>query len=535
MAGSVAMVVVAAACGGDDGGGATATADSAVEAVKNEIGTIQLGGTTTPTSAATGTSAGQTASTEPADKPTSMDEWEKVWAAERAAIVKRIKDNKWGLQADGKTVLGAEGFKIDLSACAAGWSNTEGLSDTTIEIGSHTPFSGTLADAGNINKGAATILDHYSKEGFFKDSNGVTRNAVLVSKDDGYDPARTIPLVDEFLDSDKVFAIWGLGSPSVMKTYDKINQRCVPHPFAVTGHPAWGDPVNHPWTTGILFAYNTEAVLWGSFIEQRFEELKGDDGKVTFAALVMNNDFGKSYDGGFRSWLATSPMKDKINYVTETIEPQAPTVKDPMTSLAAENPSIFVAMVAGTPCSQAITEAAENGMRETAKYLFMPSVCKPSSQVGRAVVGDLSDGWWIMGGGGRDINSPAEDANPFIVWARDLLASVGYNAKDSGNFGSGISIGWDWVQTIKIAGELDGGLTRANLMVAARSMEMTHPMYLDGIKFNLNGNADAYWIEGSDLSKYDAAQQSWIPQGDIIELSGKSKNCAWDQAAATCR
>ncbi|MEZ5266498.1 MAG: hypothetical protein R2755_32950 [Acidimicrobiales bacterium] len=33
------------------------TADSAVEAVKNEIGTIQLGATTTPTSAATGTSA----------------------------------------------------------------------------------------------------------------------------------------------------------------------------------------------------------------------------------------------------------------------------------------------------------------------------------------------------------------------------------------------------------------------------------------------------------------------------------------------
>ncbi|MGE3381287.1 MAG: hypothetical protein AB7I40_23655, partial [Nocardioides sp.] len=228
------------------------------------------------------------------------------------------------------------------------------------------------------------------------------------------------------------------------------------------------------------------------------------------------------------------PNKDNINYVTETIEPQAPTVKDPMTNLAAENPSIFVAMLAGTPCSQAIIEAAENGMKDSAKYLFMPSVCKPSSQVGRDVVGDASDGWWIMGGGGRDINSPGEDANPFIIWARDVLKQAGYNAKDSGNFGSGISIGWSWAQTLKIAGELDGGLTRANLIVAARSMEMTHPMYLDGIKFNLNGNADAYWIEGSDLSQYDAAQQSWIPQGDIIELSGKSKNCAWDQAISNC-
>ncbi len=117
-----------------------------------------------------------------------------------------------------------------------------------------------------------------------------------------------------------------------MKTYDKINQRCVPHPFAVTGHPAWGDPVNHPWTTGVLFAYNTEAVLWGSFITQHFEELKGADGK-----------------------------------------------------------------------------------------------------------------------------------------------------------------------------------------------------------FNLNGNKDAYWIEGSDLSQYDSAKQTWIQEGDIIELSGKSSNCAWDQQAGVCK
>ena len=71
-------------------------------------------------------------------------------------------------------------------------------------------------------------------------------------------------------------------------------------------------------------------------------------------------------------------------------------------------------------------------------------------------------------------------------------------------------------------------------MTALRATEMTHPGYLDGIKFGLNGNKDAYWIEGSDLSKYNAAEQSWIQQGDIIELSGKSVNCAWDQSIAAC-
>ena len=88
-----------------------------------------------------------------------------------------------------------------------------------------------------------------------------------------------------------------LGTPNTLKMYDKLNQRCIPNPFAITGHPAWGDPVNHPWTTGAALAYSTEAILWGSFIEQRLDEFP--DG-VKVGALVMNNDFGKIYDAALQ-------------------------------------------------------------------------------------------------------------------------------------------------------------------------------------------------------------------------------------------
>ncbi len=521
------MALVAAACGGDDGGDEAQTAATVDSNIAEGVDKALNSSSTTEAAAA------------PAKRPTTMDEWEKLWATERDAVVKKIKDNKWGLQADGKTVKGPEGFTIDISKCPAGWTNTEGVSDTEIKLGSHTPFSGTLADAGNINKGMDAIFKYYSDKGLFKDSTGKTRKVRMISKDDGYDPARSIPLVDEFLDSEKVFAIQGLGSPAVLKTYDKINQRCVPHPFAITGHPAWGDPVNHPWTTGILFAYNTEAVLWGSFVDKHFDEMKDANGKVTVAAAIMNNDFGKAYDSGFKAYLATSPNKANIIYATELFEPQAPTIKDPMTSLAAKNPGMFVAMMAGTPCTQAIVEASENGMKENVKFLWMPSVCKPSSQVGKDKVGgdgSASNGWWIMGGGGRDFNSPAEDTNPAIVWGRQILSDNGLTSKDSGNLGSGISFGWDWTQALIIAGQLDGGLTRANLATAVRAMELTHPFYLEGIKFNLNGNKDAYWIEGSEIARYDSTKQAWVPEpGDLIELSGKSNNCAWDQSTATCK
>ena len=124
-----------------------------------------------------------------------------------------------------------------------------------------------------------------------------------------------------------------LGTPNTMKVYDKLNQRCIPNPWAITAHPAWNDPVKHPWTTGAALTYSTEAILWGSFIEQHLNEFP--DG-VKVGALVMNNDFGKIYDATFRDFLAESPNKDKIEYVTETIEPTAATVTNEMTTIAVE-------------------------------------------------------------------------------------------------------------------------------------------------------------------------------------------------------
>jgi hypothetical protein len=195
-------------------------------------------------------------------------------------------------------------------------------------------------------------------------------------------------------------------------------------------------------------------------------------------------------------------------------------------------------MVAGTFCTQIITEAAENGMKEAVDYLFQPSVCKAASFVGKDKVGgdgSVSDGWWIVGGGVKDFNSAENDDDPFIAWGRDLLSEAGYDYHTSGSFGSGFAFAWPMVQALQIAGDLEGGLTRPNLILALRALDMTNPNMLPGVKFNMDGNADAYFVEGSDIARYDSAAQAWKGDGPIIELSGRSKPCAFDQAAAICR
>jgi len=302
----------------------------------------------------------------------------------------------------------------------------------------------------------------------------------------------------------------------------------------MSGHPAWGDPVNHPWVWGHALAYNTEAVIWGGLLEKKF----ADKPEITVAALIMQNDFGKAYELGFNEFIKTSKLK--INFVFERIEPTAPTITNQMTTLASKNPDVFIAMTAGTSCTQAITEAANNGMKDSVTMLFMPSVCKGLNFVGKDKVGGdgmAADKWWIVGGGGLDFNDPANASNVWVAWARGELEKAGHPSEDSSQLGNGFAFGWPAVQALKLAAELPGGVSRPNFMLAARMLDMTNPNLLPGIKYNMAGNDDPYPIEGSEFAVFDGTKQTWVKQEDlgIIELSGKSSPCAWDQTAAACK
>ena len=127
-----ALGFVAAACGGDDSDNASSDGNLIDRNVESAV-----------------KSGASSTSTAPEKEPATMAEWETLWKSQRDAIVAKIKQNHWGLQPDGKTVLGPDGFTVDLSKCPAGWSNTEGLSDTEIKLGSAAPSSGTAATCGS--------------------------------------------------------------------------------------------------------------------------------------------------------------------------------------------------------------------------------------------------------------------------------------------------------------------------------------------------------------------------------------------------
>ena len=439
-----------------------------------------------------------------------------------AMITAKMDAGEWGVNSDNH-LIGPSGMEIDLNECPADWDDKAGLTDDQLRFGQTTVQSGNLAAYGNLSLGMQIYFDYVNSLDVLSG-----RDIEFIIKDDGYVAAQTIEYVDELIESANVHLLQGLGSPNGLAVYDKINEECIPHPFYLSGHPAWGDPELHPWTTSYQMSYSTEAVLWGTWIKVNL----ADDLPVKVAGLVMDNDFGLAYEMGFEAYAEQNP--DVVaEYLPVRHDPAAPTLTNEVTTIAAFDPDVFISMTAGNPCLLAIQEVEASGLYDRLSAAFTPSVCKGIAAY-LAPAGMAADDWWVVGGGLKDTTDPGKMDEPFIKFVRDMISDAGEDPGISLT-GDGACRGLEFTEAFRIADALPGGMSRTNLMLALRNFKIYNPCVMDGIQTELNGNADAYYIEGSDFSQFDAEQQTWNQIGDVVDANGGTPNCRWDKANGGCR
>lgn len=210
----------------------------------------------------------------------------------------------------------------------------------------------------------------------------------------------------------------------------------------MTGHDAWGSPVNNPWTTGAHGPRTPPRPRCGA--RSSSSDTDHTDRKIKVASLVQNNDFDSLYEAAFKQFLAGSDkLRDRVEFISEKIEAQAPTVIDPMTAtLAAAEPDVWISMLAGVQCTQIVVEAANNGMKEAVKYKFMPQTCPGAGAIGKEKLGgdgSAGDGWWIMNPGVKDLKDPELADDPYIQWLRDELQKNGIDPAFVHKLGDGIA------------------------------------------------------------------------------------------------
>ncbi len=442
--------------------------------------------------------------------PSTLAGLEAVWAGNRAAVVDRIRAGDFGVR--DKVLTGPGDFRVDLNRCPAGWNGDE---PTTGAIKIVHVLS--VADAGAYALGAGAYFDHINGEGGV-DGRRIDYEVV----DDELVPTKTIEAVDDRIDGSAI-GVSTFGTATSQAVFDQLNRECVPQPFVGSAHPAWGDPRNHPWTVGLQLSYASETIHWGGWIKRNLAGRL----PVKVVALTIDNDYGRAYRASFERWAASN--SDVVSDVVVVAhDASVGDVTAEMAEVRAADPDVFLVLTAGPACGSAVDAGAATGVNEITDARFLAAACTdpqrfliPNERAG--------DGYLAVDGGVKAVGDPAGGGDPFVDFVTDLLTAAEVEADELALAGAGAGqFGWAYVEALRIAAELDGGITRTNFLLALRSLELRHPMVVDGITFGTDGADDAYPIEGARMMRYSAGRQAWEKESLVVDLNRATPTCSWD-------
>lgn len=402
-----------------------------------------------------------------------------------------------------QTTIADEAFALDLDKCPADWNPTAGVTDDEIKLGVSGPQSGPLAVLQFLALGTQAYFDYANAELGGVDGRQIT----LISKDDGYEPSRTVTNVTELVENDGVFALVGdVGTPNNLAVWDDLNADCIPHLFVTTGAPQWGDVAGHPWTVGGLLAYPAEAAMWAHYLEQQFP-----DG-ASVAVLAFNNDLGRAYEDGFSAAIEGT----NIEIVeTQRHDQTAPNLNNEVTTLAASGADALLVMTTGDFCPQTLRAVAESSWEPVT---LMSATCA-APQVTFNPISPAGDGT-LLTSTVKLVTADTQDPDvqffldKMAIYAPDVPPTIGV-----------VTQGWltgEAMYTAMVAAAgMEGGLTRSNVLLATRSLDYAPALLLDGIRMHLDGAVDPFLVESAQLQAWNDATKIYDNVGDLVDFEGR--------------
>src|SRR5438552_16427044 len=179
---------------------------------------------------------------------------------------------------------------IAVTAALGAHRATPGITPTTIKIGGTFPITGVASLYKTIPVAEKAYFDYVNDHGGV---NGRKINFEIL--DDSYDPSKTVPLAQQLVEKDGVFAVFGsLGTAPTLATWGYLNSHKVPQVLVATGDSYWGfSKKKYPWTIGWQPDYRGESKLYCRY-------LKANMPTATIAEPYQSHAFGKNYLAGLR-------------------------------------------------------------------------------------------------------------------------------------------------------------------------------------------------------------------------------------------
>jgi branched-chain amino acid transport system substrate-binding protein len=401
------------------------------------------------------------------------------------------------LKTNRRTFLSGVSTAAVLSASGVAFAQkkySDGASDTEIKIGNTNPYSGPASSYGVIGK----CIEAYWKS--VNDRGGVNgRKINFLTRDDGYSPPKTVELVRQLVEQEKVLCMFQtLGTPTNTAIHKYMNQKKVPQLFVATGASKWGKPKEFPWTMGFQPDYHTEAVIYAKHILANVKDAK-------IGVLMQNDDYGKDYWEGFKDGLGKDGNKVVKHVTYETTDP---TVDSQIIQLKDSGANVFFNISIPKFAAQAIRKAADLGWKPV-HYLnnVSSSVASTLKPAGLENSQGIITALYLMDPTDKQWNDNA-DMKAWSAWMDKWMPGAN---KSDGSYIYAYAVSYLMEQTLKKCGD---NLTRENLMrQAANHQKLRVPLLLPGITINTSPT-DFYPVQSVQLATFKG--ETWNLFGNIM-------------------
>src|SRR5438128_2283962 len=362
-----------------------------------------------------------------------------------------------------------------------------GITASSIKIGGTFPMTGPASLYKTIALAEKAYFDYVNAHGGV---NG--RKIDFEVLDDSYDPSKTVPLTQQLVEQDKVFAVFGsLGTAPNLAIWNYLNSKKVPHVLLATGDSYWGfSAKKYPWTIGYQPDYPGESKIYGKYIQANLPTAK-------IGVLYQNDSYGKNYFAGLRVGLG----KLKSNIVSQQpYDVTAPNVTQQLLALKASGANVFFDFATPSASIQALVTMTKIGW--TPDQVFVNNVSAASTFMklaaanGAKIDGTISTGYLV------DATVPSEANLPGVALGKQILAQYASSLDPNNQLTYyGLSSAWVMTYALKNAGK---NPTRASLMKALKSLDpkkAKDPFLYPGIKLETSAT-DNFPIEQQILAKW---------------------------------
>jgi branched-chain amino acid transport system substrate-binding protein len=377
-----------------------------------------------------------------------------------------------------------------------------GVTSSSIKIGGTFPLTGPASLYKTIpaaeNAYFAYVNDHGGVNG---------RKIDFTILDDAYDPSKTVPLAQQLVTSDKVFAVYGsLGTAPGLATWAYLNQQKVPQVLLATGDSYWGfSAKKYPWTTGYQPDYPGEAKAYGRYLVANAPNAK-------IGVLYQNDAYGKNYYAGLRVGLGAK----KSNIVdAESYDVTNPSLTQQVLALKSKGADTFVVFATPTPTITALVTATKVGWTPTTTLINNVSANRlfllAAAGAGANVDGVISTSYVASSTTQQNLAGVKLATSIVTQYAPSLLPSY---QRGDGNIMYGLSSAWTFVYALQHAGKTP---TRAGLLKALKSLNTgADPFVYPGIKLQTSAK-DNFPIEQEIMIKWSGgATGDWTPFGKLL-------------------